>query len=130
MENSILISTKKNLGLEPDYTPFDLDVITFINAAFSTLEQLGIGPVGGFSIEDNTATWSEFMGDDARYNAVKSYVYLRVRMLFDPPTTSFVLEAMNNQLRELEWRLNVVREGDLLDAPVLPEDVILDGGGP
>jgi len=130
VENSILISTKKNLGLEPDYTPFDLDVITFINAAFSTLEQLGIGPVGGFSIEDNTATWSEFMGDDARYNAVKSYVYLRVRMLFDPPTTSFVLEAMNNQLRELEWRLNVVREGDLLDAPVLPEDVILDGGGP
>jgi hypothetical protein len=129
MEESILNSTKKILGLEESYTAFDLDVITHINAAFSTLEQLGIGPIGGYMITDNVPTWAEFIGSDARYNAVKSYVFLRVRMLFDPPATSYHVEAMNRQIQELEWRLNLTREVDL-EPLAPPGDFILDGGGP
>lgn len=111
METSILTSTKKILGLAEDYTAFDLDVITHINSAFSTLTQLGVGPVEGFIIEDETAVWSDFIPDnDLQYNSVKTYVYLRVRMLFDPPSTSFVIAALNEQIKELEWRLNIHRE--------------------
>jgi hypothetical protein len=111
METSILTSTKKILGLAEDYIAFDLDVITHINSAFSTLTQLGVGPVAGFMIEDATADWSSFIPiDDIQYNSIKTYVYLRVRMLFDPPATSFVIAALNEQIRELEWRLNIHRE--------------------
>lgn len=111
METSILTSTKKILGLDADYTAFDLDVITHINSVFSTLTQLGVGPVAGFMIEDETADWSDFIPiDDIQYNSVKTYMYLRVRMLFDPPSTSFVIAALNEQIKELEWRLNVHRE--------------------
>lgn len=126
---SILNSVKKVLGLQESYTPFDQDIILFINATFSTLEQLGIGPDGGFSIEDSTAIWRDFMGDDNRYNAVKSYMCLRARMLFDPPTTSFLIEAMDKQIKELEWRLNVTRE-EYIIAASNGEEFILDGGGP
>jgi hypothetical protein len=126
--DSILNSTKKALGLQETYAPFDQDIIMFINATFSTLEQLGIGPDGGFSIQDDTAVWSDFMGDDNRFNAVKSYMYLRVRMLFDPPSTSYLIDAMNKQIKELEWRLNVVRE-DYIIAAGNEEEFILDGGG-
>lgn len=111
MSESILISTKKILGLEADYTPFDLDIITHINSVFSTLEQLGVGPEGGFMIEGDEATWGDFLGEDKRLNAVKTYVYLRVRLLFDPPGTSYLITALQEQARELEWRLNVTREG-------------------
>jgi len=111
LETSILTSTKKILGLAEDYTAFDLDVITHINSAFSTLTQLGVGPAAGFMIEDDTADWGDFIvDDDLQYNSVKTYVYLRVRMLFDPPATSFVIAALNDQIKELEWRLNVHRE--------------------
>jgi hypothetical protein len=111
METSILIGTKKILGLAEDYTAFDHDVITHINTAFSTLTQLGVGPAAGFMIEDETAVWTDFITDsDLQYNSVKTYVYLRVRMLFDPPSTSFVIAALNEQIKELEWRLNVHRE--------------------
>jgi hypothetical protein len=110
MENSILISTKKILGIAEDYTAFDLDIITHINTAFSTLTQLGVGPAEGFMIEDNTEVWADFIADDSQYNSVKSYVFLRVRQLFDPPTTSYLIEAYNKQIQELEWRLNVHRE--------------------
>lgn len=110
METSILKSTKKILGLAEDYTVFDLDVITHINSAFSTLTQLGVGPVEGFMIEDETADWSDFILDDLQYNSIKTYVYLRVRQLFDPPTTSYLIAAFNDQIKELEWRLNVHRE--------------------
>src|SRR5690348_398765 len=82
-----------------------------INTAFSMLNQLGVGPEAGFAIEDAVPTWDTFLGDDLRLNAVKTYVYLRVRLLFDPPSTSFVIEAINKQITELEWRLNVQREG-------------------
>lgn len=111
METSILTSTKKILGIAEDYTVWDLDIITHINTAFSTLTQLGVGPAAGFAIEDSSATWADFISDgDLQYNNVKTYVYLRVRMLFDPPTTSYLIEAMNKQILELEWRMNVHRE--------------------
>jgi|SRR5436190_5392056 len=109
MEQSILISTKKILGIAEDYTAFDLDIITHINTAFSTLTQLGVGPATGFMIEDDTAVWDDFISDD-QYNSVKSYVFLRVRHLFDPPTTSYLITASEKQIEELEWRLNVHRE--------------------
>jgi hypothetical protein len=110
--DSILDSIKKLLGLDSTYTPFDTDVIIHINTAFFVLWQLGIGPTDSFSIEDNTATWSAFVGTDLNLNAVKSYIFIRVKMLFDPPTTSFVIDAYNAQLKEYEWRLNVKREGE------------------
>ena len=110
METSILISTKKILGIAEEYTVFDLDIITHINSAFSTLTQLGVGPVDGFMIEDETAVWTDFIADDIQYNAVKTYVFLRVRLLFDPPATSYLIAAFNDQIKELEWRLNTHRE--------------------
>lgn len=133
MENSILLSTKKTLGIPADYDVFDLDIITHINTALSTLTQLGVGPSNGFMVEDDTPEWSDFLGDDLQYNAVKTYVYLKVRQLFDPPTTSYLISAFNDQIRELEWRLNVHREETGWVDPRTggyPEemDVILDGG--
>jgi hypothetical protein len=110
MEQSILISTKKVLGIAEDYTAFDLDIITHINSAFSTLTQLGVGPSTGFIIEDDGPVWGDFIGADLEYNAVKSYVFLRVRLLFDPPTTSYLIAAYERQIKELEWRLNTHRE--------------------
>jgi hypothetical protein len=112
MEQSILISTKKILGIAQDYTVFDLDIITHINTAFSTLTQLGVGPPEGFMIADDVAVWTDFIADDLQYNSVKTYVFLRVRQLFDPPSTSYLISATESQIKELEWRLNVHREED------------------
>ncbi len=111
MSDSILNSTKKILGLNDDYTAFDADVLMHINSILATLNQLGIGPENGFAIEDAVSTWDDFLGEDPRLNSVKTYVYLRVRLLFDPPATSYVITSMNEQIHELEWRLNVQREG-------------------
>lgn len=114
METSILISTKKVLGITEDYTVFDLDIITHINAAFSILNQLGVGPLDGFMIEDEGAEWSDFADVPMnQLNLVKTYVYLKVGMLFDPPTTSFLIEAKTKQIEEYEWRLNVFRENEI-----------------
>jgi hypothetical protein len=113
MEESILKSTKKILGLADDYTPFDLDVITHINAAFSILDQLGVGPAGGFMIEDETTVWADYTAPPNQLHLIKTYVFLKVRLLFDPPTTSFLIEATNNQIKEYEWRLNIFREWEL-----------------
>lgn len=110
MEQSILTSTKKILGISEDYTVFDLDIITHINSAFSTLTQLGVGPAAGFMIDDAEALWTDFIADDFQYNSVKSYVFLKVRQLFDPPSTSYLISAVESQIQELEWRLNVHRE--------------------
>lgn len=110
MEGSILDDVKKILGLSSDYDAFDLDIITHINSVFSTLQQLGIGPEQGFSISDKNNNWDEFVANDNGYNLVKTYMYLRVRLLFDPPATSFHLESLTQQLKELEWRLNAYRE--------------------
>jgi hypothetical protein len=118
MENSILISTKKVLGIAEDYTVFDLDIITHINASFSILNQLGLGQPEGFFIEDATATWDGFLVPLNQLNLVKTYVILKVRMLFDPPATGFLVSAMENQLKEYEWRLNVFREVELPDEDI------------
>lgn len=120
MEDSILISTKKILGLADDYTAFDLDIITHINTAFSTLTQLGIGPVEGFMIEDSRDVWDDYLADDLQLNSIKSYVFLRVKQLFDPPTTSYLIDAQERQIAQLEWRLNVHREETGWTAPVDP----------
>lgn len=110
MEASILLSVKKILGLAPEYTVFDHDVITHINTAFSILTQLGIGPPEGFMIEDDSAVWFEFVNDDMQLNSVKTYVYLKVRQFFDPPATSYLIAAMERQIQELEVRMNIYRE--------------------
>lgn len=110
METSILTSTKKILGIASDYTVFDLDIITHINTAFSTLTQLGVGPIDGFMIEDADAEWSDFIADDLQLNSVKTYVYLKTRILFDTPQTSYLIAALNDEIKQLEWRLNVHRE--------------------
>lgn len=112
MADSILNDTKKILGIDPSMTNFDTDVVIHINSVFSILTQLGIGPADGFMIQDDTATWDAFIGSDPRLNLVKSYVYLRVRLMFDPPTTSYLVESMKTQVHEYEWRLNVQREGE------------------
>lgn len=124
MEQSILTSTKKILGIAEDYTVFDLDIITHINTVFSTLTQLGVGPAEGFMIEDDEAEWGDFIGDDNRFNSVKSYVFLKVRQLFDPPTTSYLIDAVNKQIQELEWRLNTNRESTEWVDPDLETDVV------
>lgn len=119
MDHSILGSTKKILGIDPDDDTFDLDIITFINLALSTIQQLGVGQ--GFQIEDDTATWEDFTQDPEFLGLIKTIVYLRVRMLFDPPNTSYTQTAMINQIEEFEWRLNVLREDtawvDPFDSP-------------
>lgn len=118
-EDSILNGTKKILGVAEDYPAFDVDILTHINSVFTILQQLGIGPESGFFIEDADTTWSAFLGNDPLLNSVKTYVYLRVRILFDPPTTSFLLTSLKEQYQELEWRLNVKREGETWTDPLV-----------
>lgn len=113
METSILTSTKKVLGIAESYKAFDLDIITHINAVFSILNQLGIGPEVGFMIEDDIKDWAAFDVPTRQLNLVKTYVFLKVRLIFDPPTTSFLIEATHKQIEEYEWRLNVSRENDI-----------------
>lgn len=124
MSDSILTGTKKALGIDENYTAFDPDIIMHINSVFSTLNQIGIGPVDGFEIEDATATWAGYLLENPRFNFIKSYVYLSVRLLFDPPATSFAIAALEKQKEEYEWRISVLREGGswISDAPEL------DGG--
>lgn len=107
---SILTSVKKLLGIDEEYEHFDADIIMHINSVFSILTQLGVGPSEGFSIEDKTVTWDEYFSEAGEYHSVKTYIYLKVRLLFDPPTSSAVMEAMNRQISEFEWRLNAVAE--------------------
>jgi hypothetical protein len=107
---SILTSIKKSLGLEEAYTAFDADLVMYINTALSTLNQIGIGPVDGFQIEDKTPTWDTLIGTDPRLNFVPSYVLLKTRLIFDPPATSFAIDAIKTQITEYEWRINTFRE--------------------
>ena len=107
METSILTSIKKMLGVAEDYTEFDEDIITHINSVFLNLTQLGVGPEEGFMIEDDTAVWEDFINDSIKLQAVKTYMYLKVKLLFDPPLSSSVTESFTRMIAELEWRLNV-----------------------
>ena len=108
---SILTSIKKMLGLAEDFTQFDTDVIIHINSAFTTLTQLGVGPSTGFYIEDSTSIWDDFITDMSKMQAVKTYIFLKVKILFDPGAIgSSTLAAYERQIAELEWRLNVSAE--------------------
>jgi len=129
---SILTSTKKSLQLDASYTAFDEDIIMLINSAFSTLNQMGIGPVNGFAIEDASAVWSSFIGTNLKFYSVKNFVYLSVRLVFDNSTmTSFVLDALRKERDEIGWRLNVVREEtewiDPNPEPILPGSILYGG---
>lgn len=106
MTESILDSIKKLLGLAKEYTAFDADVLMHINSVIMIIRQLGIGPE--FAVEDDTTTWAEYLGDDAtttQYNAIKSYIYLKVRKLFDPPTNGTVMASLDKMIDEFEYRL-------------------------
>lgn len=117
MEESILDSTKPLVGIEPDVTAFDLEIITHINSVFASLNQLGIGPPDGFAITGATEKWTDYLGEDAEadllLNSVKTYMALYVRFLFDPPKTSFGIDAVKGQIDEFGWRLNMKRENEL-----------------
>lgn len=107
METSILTSIKGLLGPDADYDVFDQDIIIFINSALATLTQLGVGPSGGFRITGATETWSDFLGDAQDLDSVKSYIFMKVKMAFDPPANGSVLNAYEEACKEYEWRLNV-----------------------
>lgn len=110
--DSILLSIKKMLNVHEDDHSFDPDIVMLINSTFVTLNQIGVGPIKGFAITDDSETWDEFIADadDISINSVKTYIYLKVRLVFDPPTSSSVMEAINKNVNELEWRLNVIAE--------------------
>lgn len=117
MDNSILNNIKKLLGIPESDTAFDVDIIIHINSVFMALQQLGVGPETVFEITDNTTEWSSFLIDPVMYSAVKSYIYLKVRSVFDPPGTSFHGAAIKEQIQELEWRL-------MIQVPIPPEPIV------
>lgn len=113
METSILTSVKKTLNVVEADTTFDVDILMHVNSVLATLNQIGGGPENGFQIEDKVATWDDLLGSsDPRTNFVKSWVYLKVRLLFDPPATSFAIQAIQDQARELEFRIYTLAEAE------------------
>lgn len=118
--NSILTSVKRLLGITEEYKHFDPEIIIHINSVFMVLNQIGVGPSEGFMIEDENAKWSDFIAEPATLEAVKTYVGLRVKLVFDPPLSSAVMESMNRTIAELEWRLNVAADSS-------EEEVIQNG---
>ena len=108
---SILTSIKKLIGITEDYKHFDTDLIIHIKSVFMIVSQMGIGPDNGFSISDETTTWNDYLPEgDKNFEAVKTYMYLKTRLVFDPPQSSSTMEAMKQTISELEWRLNVEAE--------------------
>lgn len=107
MTDSILDSVKKLLGIDPSIHPFDDQIVIHINSVFMILHQLGVGPETGFSISDSSTTWDEFTSGDISIESVKTYVAAKVRYFFDPPQNGTAMKALEDQIRELEWRLNV-----------------------
>lgn len=108
--NSILTTIKKLLGIVPEDTSFDSEIIVCINTVLMTLSQIGVGPAEGFLVEDETATWDEFVSESDNLAAIKTYIHLRVKLLFDPPTNSTHMKAIEDSIREYEWRLNIEAE--------------------
>lgn len=117
---SILTSVKKLLGISAEYEPFDAEIITHINSVFSTLNQLGVGPAEGFMIIDEDATWNDFLPAGKQLECVKTYMGQKVRLIFDPPDRANVLQALERQVAEWEWRLNVAV--DLAPTEIVSED--------
>ena len=107
MQDSILMTIRKLVCGNPYADHFDTDLLVHINACFSVLNQLGVGPENGFIVTDETQSWSSYIADNYILNMVKTYVTLKVKKIFDPPLTSSVLEAMDKEISQLEWRLNV-----------------------
>lgn len=107
---SILQSIKKLLGIDSEDSSFDQDIIMHINTVFATLNQLGVGPEEGFYIEDDYTLWTDFIDEGAKLESIKSYVYLKVKLMFDPPLSSTVIESINRIISELEWRINISSE--------------------
>lgn len=115
---SILTSIKKMLGIAEEYGQFDADIIMHINSVFMTLTQLGVGPSDGFYIEDSLALWEDYISDPTKLQAVKTYMYLKVRLVFDPASVgSSTLASYERQIQELEWRLILAAEPDTLNGP-------------
>lgn len=110
MNNSILTDIKKLLGISSDYTIYDTDIIMHINSVFMILNQLGVGPTETYQITGSTEKWSDFISDPEKFASVRSYMYLKVKMAFDPSASSVINESYNNLIHELEWRLNVEAE--------------------
>lgn len=109
--DSILTSIKRLLGIEEDYEHFDMELIMHINSVFTILLQLGLGPITGFKIMDKTNLWEEFLEDKLDLELIRTYMYHKVRLMFDPPNNSFLVENIKTQINEFEWRLNVQAEG-------------------
>lgn len=105
--DSILTSVKKMIGIIEEDEHFDVDIIMHINSVFAILNQLGAGPQEGFTIQDKTDTWSSYISNDKILETIKSYMYLKVRLIFDPPTSSVVADSMNKMINELEYRISV-----------------------
>jgi hypothetical protein len=118
--DSILKSIKSLLSLDPADTSFDLPIIIHINSAFSTLTQIGVGPEGGYSIHNDSAVWTDFLGSKTNIDNVKTYMYYRVKLMFDPPPTSFALDAIDKQIKELEYRLLISEGGTAAAAGPIP----------
>jgi hypothetical protein len=141
MNESILMTIKKMLGLDVNYDAFDTDIIVFINSAMMTLQQIGVGPVNGLTVTGANERWSDFLPSDKMMEGVKTYIYLSVKMVFDPPASSFVMDAMKQQKEELEWRLREQAEffpGDGStkgywegkDDETIPEGAVIYNGKP
>lgn len=129
--DSILDSTKQALGLDPDYQVFDLDIKLHINSVFSTLNRLGVGPVGGFRIVDASSKWDDFTRGRTELNEVQSYMFLRVRLLFDPPTMGYLVAAIKEQIKEHEFSLQVMSSNpDIVDVMVTPMVFFLNDPNP
>lgn len=110
MTSSILLSIKKLLGIDEECTDFDDDIIIHINSVFAILTQLGVGPSEGFYIENDSADWDDFIPESPTLNDVRTYVGLKVQLIFDPSASSVITEVKKELIRELEWRLNVAAE--------------------
>jgi hypothetical protein len=122
---SILTTIKKMLGIAEDYTHFDVDIIIHINSAFLALTQMGIGPDVGFSIKSSDDKWTDFIPENPRLEAIKTYIYLKVKLIFDPPTSSAFLEAMKRSIDEFEFRISIEPDMVLIDDGEEEEDVDL-----
>lgn len=107
MTDSILDSVKKALGFDSEFTAYDVDILMHINSVFTILNQIGVGPKEGYMVEDKEATWQTYTGGDNNLNSVKTFMFTKVRLIFDPPSTSYAITAMEKVAAELEWRLNV-----------------------
>lgn len=117
MEDSILLSVKKYLGIADEDTGFDLDILMSINSVFGILTQLGVGPKEGYSISDDSATWFDYLQDNKLLEMVKTYMYLKVRMIFDTPTSGSMNSAHEQLISELEWRINVMVDPGFEEVP-------------